>query len=166
MRTIKQAFIYLFLSTLLLSCSDEEPEQYDDLPGAFVATIDGETVDFSYQPRATKGTMNDIPGMFFYGSTPDSNYYQELDISIQNVNGLGTYNLGGATENLGYYSFAPVETGIVTSYGTSLNAVGVLTVTGFTENKISGTFNFNAQNIDDADDIIQISGTFDLRITN
>ena len=102
MKKINYLLMICLLAFSAFSCDgDKEPEQNDELPGAFVATVDGETIDFRFRPRATTGTFNNIPSISLDGATPD--FTKELWISIINLDGVGTYNLGSVEGNIGYF---------------------------------------------------------------
>ena len=59
---------------------------------------------------------------------------------------------------------SPPGGGQVSSYGTSVGAVGVVNVTGYNGSSIQGDFSFDAFANSPPNDTIQISGTFDLSI--
>lgn len=163
---MKKIFGLLFLCVITLtnvSCSDDEdPDQNEYQPGAFVATIEGETVDFFYKPRAVIGRCNDIPCMMLYGINGVQGN-KELSINIDNLNGTGTYVIGGTSNNFGYYSTWPPEGGLVTNY-VSFSEEGSFTVTSYEGNNIKGNFSFPASKIGDKS-IISISGSFDLIVS-
>ncbi len=156
--------ITLFISLSLFSCKEEEPEQFDNIPGALVASIEGVTYDFSDHPRATIGTANDIPAVFISG-TALSDYIRELNLTIVNLDGPGTYLIDGISLNSGYYQYYPAEGGAGTSYGTGPSAKGEIIVSSYHDNKITGTFRFDAVKNGEPETIIEISGSFDLNVS-
>lgn len=162
MKKLSFLFILSIFTLISVSCEEDEPEQNDIQPGAFVAIIDGVTIDFLYQPRAYIGTCNSTPCMFLDGKISD--FSKELNISIENLTSTGTYVIGGTSNNLGYYSTSPPGGGEVTSYGSS-DVGGSLTVTSYEGNDIKGNFSFEAVKINDSSVIITISGTFDLAVS-
>ena len=168
--TIKKINYFLIICILTLICvscdSDEEPEQNTEQPGAYVATIDGETIDFLYQPRAVLATCNDTPCVWLDGRTSD--FSKEFNITILNLTTTGTYDIGGTSNNTSYYSFSPPEGGIVTAYGTSSEGdpSGEVNVTSYNGNTIKGNFNFILIRVDDPSIELPVSGTFDLIVSD
>ena len=157
------SYIYLFvlgLSLLSFSCKDdEEPEQYDDLPGALVANINGESFDFRYQPRAYEGAFDngEIYDAIFISGTTSVDYTRELNISIINP-AIGTFELDSETLSDIYYTHV-FEDGTGESYG-SISGSIIVEQLG---DRIKGTFNSTMINNDAVE--IPIDGSFDLNIT-
>lgn len=163
MKKIQFLLILSLITLISFSCSDKEPEQNINRPGAFVATIDGETIDFYFEPYAVSSACNDIPCLRFEGrSGAEGN--EEISIGIVNVTGAGTYVIDGISYSYGYYATSSPETGIVTSYGTSsATEEGFFTITSYEGNNIKGNFSFSAVGYDN-NEVISISGTFDLEV--
>ena len=163
---MKNLAILLSLFILLSGCKDDEPDQPTEQPGAFVATIDGETIDFLYQTSAYFGTYDDFPAIFFTGSS-SSNYEKELNISLIEFEGVGTYELG-TLYNTAYYSTTDINNGEVTSYGTDVSEepVGVVNVTSYSNNNVKGNFNVILINNYDSTIELTVSGTFNLNVSD
>ncbi len=149
----------------MISCKkdDEDPSaSSDDLPGALVANINGQSFDFRYQPRAYEGTY-DIDGdifdaIFIHGAT-NINFTRELDISIVNP-AVGTFELDLESLSSIYYTYV-LQSGLVKLYG---SIAGTITVTQLGDG-IKGTYNATLYNYND-DIEIPINGSFDLDITD
>lgn len=159
MNVLKPLFAILFISFVLFSCEEKEPHEDMELPGAFVATVDGETIDFSYKPRATVATSNEYDALYIEGVTSD--FTKELNIEIINMWEVGTYTLGSYPNNYAYFSSSPLGGGLLTTYGA---IEGEVLVTSYTGSLIKGSFHFEAINGYNAKDTITIAGTFDLKV--
>jgi len=167
MKKLNYLLIISIFILICVSCDDDDPSaSSDNLPGAFVVTIDGETIDFLYQPRAVLATCNDTPCVWLEGQL--ANYSKEINITILNLTSTGTYDIGGTSNNTGYYSFSPPEGGIVTAYGTSSEGdpSGEVNVTSYNGNTIKGNFNFILIRVDDPSIELPVSGTFDLIVSD
>lgn len=163
---MKKIAFYLLLIALPLvtfSCKDDEDpgESADDLPGALVASIDGQSLDFRYQPRAFEGNYqigDDIYDAIFISGTTSVDFTKELNINIIDP-AVGTYNLDSeALSSIGYSQVLQNGTGI--SYG---SIAGTITVSELGD-RIKGTFNATLYNFND-DVEIPINGSFDLGIS-
>lgn len=148
----------------LLSCNDKEPEQFGYVPGALVATINDVTYDFATNPRAVITTVNDTPAVWIFGIS-NSDSFRELDITIANINNTGTYLIGGNSLSSGYYSYSPETGGASSSYYTDTDTEGEIIVTSYQNNKIAGTFMFEAKKNWEPDTVIHISGQFNLNVS-
>lgn len=163
---MKKNIFYLLLITLTIvnfSCEDDEDPgaASDDLPGALVANIDGQSLDFRYQPRAYQGTYqigDDIYDAILISGTTSIDFTKELSIDIVNP-AVGTIELD--TESLSNIYYTEVfQNGTGQSYGA---ISGTITVTELGA-RIIGTFNASLYNYND-DVEIPIDGTFNLIIT-
>jgi len=162
-------FIALLSILILISIScddDEDPSTaLDDLPGSLVATIDGETIDFRYQPRANVGTYDNGVNVFdaiFIRGTTNSNFTRELNISIVNP-AIGLIELNSeALSGIRYEKVLP--DGIGQAYSTYAGTgAGTITVTELGD-RIMGTFNATLYDFQNDVEII-VDGSFDLEIT-
>ncbi len=163
MKLLLHTVLILFFAFSCVSCSDDEDPGLanDDIPGALVAIINGESFDFRYQPRAYTGN-SEIGGVVYeaisiHGST-NNNLTRELDISITNP-AVGTFEIEADFLNfILFQQYFEDGTGDVFS-----STSGTIVVTEY-GSRIKGSFNATLYNYDD-DMEIPISGTFDLKIT-
>ncbi len=164
MKKFNYLLILCFLTLVTVSCeNDEDPSKnLDDLPGALVANIDGQSFDFRYQPRAYEGTYqigDDIYNSIFLRGTTNIDYTRELNITIINPV-VGTFELGSTFLSDIYYTHVPQNGSADNNYGA---IDGIITVTQLGD-RIKGSF--NATLYDFNNDIeIPIDGTFDLVIS-
>jgi PBP1b-binding outer membrane lipoprotein LpoB len=161
----KMAFYLLLIVFPLVtfSCKDDEDPSasQDDLPGALVANINGQSLDFRYQPRAYEGTYEinaTIYDAIFINGTTNASFTKELSISIVNPV-VGSYELGTeALSNIFYNNV--LQGGLTQSF---FSNEGTITVTELGD-RIKGTFNATLYNFND-DVEIPINGSFDLGIS-
>lgn len=170
MKKIKNLLFIFIIALITVSCDDDEPDQNSEQPGALVVTLEGdtidtETIDFLYKPRAIRTTCDDVPCIWLEGSNSvEAN--KELSLSINNLTSTGTYVIGGSSDNFGRYETSPPGGGLVTVFSSSTEE-GSLTVTSYEGNKIKGNFSFPAEGIvDNVLVLINISGTFDLTVSD
>ncbi len=164
--------LLLCLSFTLASCpDDEEPPQNFNDPGALVAKINNQTVDFSRSPDAVFGTYQSgnngevIDALFIRGASPNNAH--EIDLTLLNFDGPGMYQIGGPGSNFVYYQYVPGGNGQVFSFASTEELGGVINVTSYNGTTIKGTFNLVAMGIDDPEETRTISeGTFDLETRN
>jgi len=163
MQKIVYYLLLIVLPLVIFSCKDDEDPSTssDDLPGALVANIDGQSFDFRYQPRAYNGTSqigDDIYDAIFINGTTRIDFTNELNIDIVNPV-VGTFDLDSASLSRIYYSQI-FENGTGDSYGST---AGTLTVTELGA-RIKGTFNATLINFDSIE--ISMEGSFDLGISD
>ena len=162
---MKKIVFYLFLIALPIvtfSCKDDEDPgaSADDLPGALIANIDGQALDFRYQPRAFEGSYqigDDIYDAIFISGTTSIDFTKELNIDIVNPV-VGTFNLGSESLSSIYYNRV-FENGTGDSYG---SIAGTITVAELGA-RIKGTFSATLINNDAIE--IPIDGSFDLVVS-
>jgi len=167
MKKFNYLIIICFLTLFSTSCDDlldKEPEQNDDLPGALIANINGESFDFRYQPRAYEGgaDLGDGNGNYdaiFISGTTSVDFTRELWIDIINP-AVGTFEIDPETL-FSYITYTYVfEDGTTESYG---SIAGSITIVEYGD-KIKGTFNATLINYDAVE--IPIEGSFDLSISD
>jgi len=168
---MKKLNYLLFISIFILICvscgdDDEDPSaSLDDLPGALVVTIDGETLDFRYQPRAyvaTYETEDDIFDAIFISGTTSIDFTRELNISIINP-AVGSFEFGeDFVTNIIYQIIHQDGTG--STYSSNYpDTEGTITITELTSNHIEGTFSGTLRY---GENVINVTnGTFDLNIS-
>jgi len=167
---MKNLILLSFLLSLIMvtSCDKNNDDAGANASsGTLTATIDGMTFDFSATSQCNRGTINDTPGLFFFGRHDDGQFNRRVEITLVNVNNTGAYILEDVFANSGYYEFVPSGGGAVTAFSTHGGANGIVNVTELTSSRITGTFSFEATDVNGGKNLAVVTnGVFDLAISD
>jgi hypothetical protein len=169
MKTLKFFSLLIFVSLSVLSCKKDDEGGDEGTAGAGMMTAKVNGADFqSLEGTATAQESNSggVRVIAVSAGTIDS---ENLQIIIQNFDGIGTYDL--SLINIGTYSYLPDPTNpdpntvvvYTTVNGTSSN--GEINITSYSESNVKGTFSFTGYNVDDNTDTVSVTnGSFDLEV--
>jgi len=155
MRTIyKTAMVLIAATTLLTSCSDDDGGSTNpNVPttGSYIsATVAGASFETLSQQgfNAASSTKQVIGDDTFITITATSAGTNSMVITLMNVTGEGTYDVGPSSDNAVAYFDTATETAFASSADCA-GAEGELKVTHYSDEKIEGTFTFTGKNDDD-----------------
>lgn len=162
MKTFKTFFYALMVfSVALASCNkDDDDNANPDNPntgsGTMTATVNGNSFDATLAVQAVyeNGVLS-VAG--------NNGNAQQLQITLLNPDGTGTYQIGGnmANPNTGMYVDGPsAEETYTTMVGVG---TGSVEITEFTDSKVKGFFSFTARNTA-GDEVSVTNGQFDVNI--
>ena len=161
MKTFRTFFYALMVySVALASCTKDddnaEPDNSDNGSGTLTATVNGSYFDATLAVQAVfeNGVLS-VAG--------NNGNAQQLQITLLNPDGAGTYQIGGnmANPNTGMYVDGPsAEETYTTMVGVGNGSVEI---TEFTDSKVKGTFSFTARNTG-GNEVHVTDGRFDVNI--
>ncbi len=168
MKILKTIMLTLFVSLAITSCKSDDdagPEATGG-SGSFTAKVNGN--DFSGLDGTVVAREVDsgpIKTLAVSGGTSAS---ENLQIIIQDFDGVGTYDLG--LLNIGTYSYLPdpanPDPNTVVIYTTVTGAGGQINVSSYDGTTVSGTLSFTGVNLNNASDTVSITdGEFNISIT-
>ena len=160
------------LSTIIILCTagcqkEKLTKETQNGANTFSCTINGKV----FKPCKGSGLFSTNPlfgGVLISGSTSVSIYAQcfdsdperEINIELENFNGIGEYLLNSGNNFCRLSEYNPLK-----KYSSSVTQKGKVVITK--DDRInyilSGTFEFEAANLNDANDIVKVeSGRFDI----
>jgi hypothetical protein len=156
--------VLLSIGVVFTACKKDDDDDEGDgsntaVPGTSSMTLKVDGADWSASLAVVATNTNGV----FSVTGSDANARQ-CGISVMNVNGPGTYDLGGAltNPNMGRWT---ASTNPSDTYTTSLGqGSGTIVITTLTDSRAEGTFEFTAKN--SAQQTVSISsGTFSADIS-